>query len=247
MDNLTVEAAAAGDLSLDLLTTELVERARTQSSTGLGRRYRALAYFLAGCFLTAAIATAVLAPPLRGFSPIAAVIAVLAYAAVSRVSFEVGNGWVFATQLVLVPMLFALPPRDVPLLVAAGYLLGEVPGMARGRVPLNQWPVFVFNATYSLAPALVLSLAHAREPNWHDTPIYVGAFAAQWVADFVPNAAWSRHAYGVSPWEQARAMRMSLLVDGALAPIGLVVAFASRDHIWGLFAVLPLVGLLHVF
>ena len=247
MDNLTVEAAAAGDLTLDLLATELVERARTQSHSALGDRYRAVAYLLAGGFLTGAIATAILAPPLRGFSPLAAGIAVLAYAAVSRVAFEVGNGWVFATQLVLVPMLFLLPARDVPLLVAAGYLLGEAPGMARGRVPLNQWPVFVFNATYSLAPALVLSLAHAREPKWQDTPIYVAAFAAQWVADFVPNATWSRHAYGVSPWEQAKAMRLSLLVDGALAPIGLVVAMASRGHIWGLFAVLPLVGLLHVF
>jgi len=42
-------------------------------------------------------------------------------------------------------------------------------------------------------------------------------------------------------------MRVSLFVDGALAPIGLVVALAARGHIWGLFIVLPLVGLLQVF
>jgi len=245
MDNLTVEAAAAGALSHDLFATELVERARSQSGRALG--HRALAYLLAGGFLAGAIATAVLAPPLRGFSPVAAVVAVIAYAAVSRVTFEVGNGLVVATQLVLVPMLFALPVRDVPLLVAAGYLAGQLPEFARGRVPVDQWPIFVFGASYSLGPALVLSLAHAREPRWQDAPVYLGAFAAQWAADFVPNAVWSRHCWGIPLREQANAMRVSLLVDGSLAPIGLVVAFASRGAIWGLFAVMPLVVLLHVF
>jgi HD-GYP domain-containing protein (c-di-GMP phosphodiesterase class II) len=144
-------------------------------------------------------------------------------------------------------MLFALPPRDVPLIVAAGYLAGEAPGFLRGRVPLNQWPIFLFNASYSLGPALVLSFALAREPRWRDVPIYLAAFAAQFGTDFVPNAIWSRHVYGVRPVEQARAMRMSLLVDCALAPVGLVVAFASRGQIWGVLVVLPLVGLLHVF
>jgi HD-GYP domain-containing protein (c-di-GMP phosphodiesterase class II) len=239
-----MEAVAAGDLSLDLRTTELVEHARTSATRALGQR--TLAYLLAGGFLAAAIATAALTPSLRAFSPVSAIVATLAFAAVSRVTFEVGNGQVLATQLVTVPMLFALPPRDLPLLVAAGYLLAEAPNFARGRVPLNQWPIFVFNASYSLAPALVLSLGGAREPRWHDAPLYVAAFAAMWVADFVPNAIWSRH-WGISLFEQARAMRISLFVDGALAPIGLVVALAARGHIWGLFMVLPLVGLLQVF
>ena len=245
MDNLRVEAVAAGDLSVDLLSTELVGRARSQSTRSLS--HRALARLLACGFLAAGVATAVLAPPLRGFSPAAAVIAVLAYAAVSRVTFEVGNGLVVATQLVMVPMLFALPARDVPLLIATGYLVGRLPEFARGRVPLNQWPIFVFGASHALGPALVLSLAHARDPKWQDTPIYVGAFAAQWLVDFVPNALWSRHCWGISPLEQARAMRASLLVDGSLAPVGLVMAFAASGHIWRLFAVLPLVGLLHFF
>jgi HD-GYP domain-containing protein (c-di-GMP phosphodiesterase class II) len=244
-ENLHVEAVAAGDISIDLLTTELVEHARTSAGRSLANR--TLAYLLAGGFLAGAIALAALAPSVRTFSPVSAVVATLAFTAVSRVTFEVGNGWVYATQLVTVPMLFALPPRDVPLLVAAGYLLGEAPGFARGRVSLSQWPIFVFNASYSLAPALVLSLGGAREARWHDAPLYVGAFAAMWVADFVPNAIWSRHSWGISPMEQAKAMRTSLLVDGALAPIGLTVALASHGHLWGLFVVLPLVGLLQVF
>jgi HD-GYP domain-containing protein (c-di-GMP phosphodiesterase class II) len=240
-----MEAVAAGDISMHLLSTELVEHARTQSSRALG--HRTAAYLLAGGFLGAAIATATLAPGLRGFSPVAAVVAVLVYAAVSRVTFEVANGFVVATQLVLAPMLFSLPPRDVPLIVAAGYILGELPAFARGRVPLNQWPIYVFGASYALGPALVLCLAHAREPRWADAPIYLGAFAAQVIADFIPNAIWSRHSWRIPLLEQARAMQTSVLVDCALAPVGLVVAFASHGQVWGLFAALPLVVLLYVF
>ena len=245
MDNLGMEAVAAGDISIDLLSTELVEHARTSASRALANR--TLAYLLAGSFLAAATATATLAPAVRGFSPVAAVVAVLAYAAVSRVTFEVANGWVLPTQLVVVPMLFALPPRDVPLLIAIGYVLGEVPAFVRGAVPLNQWPIRVFSASYALGPALVLSFAHARVPRWHDAPIYLAAFAAQGAVDFIPTAIWSRQSWGISPLDQAGAMRMAVLVDGALAPVGLVVALTSRGQIWGLFAVLPLVWLLHVF
>ncbi|MFL5911285.1 MAG: HD-GYP domain-containing protein [Gaiellaceae bacterium] len=240
-----MEAVAAGELSLDLLTTELVEHARTSASRALSNR--TAAYILAAGFLAGAIATVVFAPSLRAFSPVAAVVAVVAYAAVSRVSFEVGNGWVLATQLAVVPMFFALPPRVVPLLIAVGYLLGQAPELARRRIPLNHWPISVFSASFALGPALVLSLGHAREPRWHDAPLYLGALAAQWASDFVPNAIWSRHSWGISLVDHARAMRMSLLVDGALAPIGLVVAVASHGQIWGLFIVLPLVGLLQVF
>jgi HD-GYP domain-containing protein (c-di-GMP phosphodiesterase class II) len=246
MDNLTVEAAAVGDLSLDLLSTELVERARSHSSRTLANR-RTLAYLLAAAFLAAAVSTAAFAPHVRHFSPFAALVGVVAYAVVSRVTFEVGNGWVYATQLILVPMFFALPQRDVPLLIAGGLLLGQAPEFARGRASLSHWPISVFNATYALGPALVLCLAHAHDPHWRDAPIYAGAFAAQLVADFVPNAIWSRNTWGIPFREQALAMRMSLLVDAALAPVGLAVAIASNGRIWALFATVPLVWLLHYF
>src|SRR5215475_3756104 len=41
----------------------------------------------------------------------------LCYAVVSRIEFEIGTGSAVPTQLVLVPMLFVLPPADVPLTV----------------------------------------------------------------------------------------------------------------------------------
>ena len=59
---------------------------------------------------------AVVGPLAVARSSIAALVA--AYAAASRVLFEVGAGFAIPTQLVLVPMLFAVPTGLVPLLVA---------------------------------------------------------------------------------------------------------------------------------
>ena len=245
MDNFRVDAVAAGDISIDLLATELVEHARSASTHSLGNRFAA--YLLASGFLAGAVATAALAPALRGFSPVAAIVAVLVFAAVSRVTFEVANGLVLAMQLVVVPMLFALPARDVPLLIAAGYLVGQAPEFVRGRVPTSQWPIFVFSASFTLGPALVLSLAHAREPRWRDAPIYLAAFAAQFAADFVPNAIWSRHSWGITPLETGAR-------DAHVRPRRLVRSRPSGSRSRSrrtarsgvVFAVLPLVWLLHV-
>jgi hypothetical protein len=85
-------------------------------------------------------------------------------------------------------MLFILPPRIVPLLVAAGFVLGHSFDLARGRLALSHIPVLIFNASHSLGPAVVLALASAPTPRWHDVPIYLGALAAQFTVDFLPNA-----------------------------------------------------------
>src|SRR5579872_1295604 len=119
MDNLTVDAVAAGDFSHDLLATELVEHARKRARRRMGTIEERVALALAGTFLVTAVTLAIVLPAGRAFSPTAAVLSVLAYALASRVQFEVGDGFAAPSQLVLVPMLFALPPRDVPLLVAA--------------------------------------------------------------------------------------------------------------------------------
>ena len=58
------------------------------------------------------------------------------YALVSRVEFEIGSGSAVPTQLVLVPMLFALPIGLVPLAVAAGLCCGRSPtGRGRCAIP----------------------------------------------------------------------------------------------------------------
>ncbi|HEY2074006.1 MAG TPA: HD-GYP domain-containing protein [Gaiellaceae bacterium] len=244
MDNLTVEAAAAGALSHDLLATELVEHARERARHRMGSVEERVAVAMAATFLAAAVSAAVFLPAVRPFSPVAAVLAVAAYAVASRVQFEVGNGFAAPSQLVLVPMLFVLPPRDVPLLVAAGFIVGQL----RQRThPLSHTPIDIANAWYSLGPAVVLAFGEGSTPRWSHALLYVGAFAAQFGVDFFTTATWSRIAYKVNPREHLRSMRETAFVDAALSPIGLVVALATLGRSWGPLTVLPLIWLLFVF
>ncbi len=227
--------------------TELVERARQRSRVALARSDETVALALGTAFAAAAVASVVLLPAVRPFSIASAVLCVSVYAIVSRVQFEVGNGFVFPTQLVLVPMLFVLPPRTVPLLVALGLLAAQAPALVKRDVPVGKVPLLVTNAWHAVGPAVVLSLADAETPSWHDAPLYVVALLAQFVADFVPSAIWSRAAWNVPVVEHARAMRVPFVVDAALAPVGLAVVMAAGSQAWSVLLVLPLVGLLRVF
>jgi HD-GYP domain-containing protein (c-di-GMP phosphodiesterase class II) len=243
----SVESPAVLLVDADDVGTELVSRARKRARVRLVARNEAVAVALALVFVAAATAAALFLPALRPFSPVAAAISVVAYAVVSRVTFEIHNGHVYPAQLVLVPMLFALPPRLVPLIVAAGFVLGHASLLVRGRLTVSHIPVLVFNASHSLGPAVVLAVAGARTPGWDDVPLYVGALAAQFAADFVFNATWSRTAWDVPVLEHARASRIAFLVDAALAPVGLVVAIAAGGQAWGVVLIVPLLGLLTVF
>jgi HD-GYP domain-containing protein (c-di-GMP phosphodiesterase class II) len=244
----TVEASSAAPVHADELAIELVAQARARARLKLGGSEERVALALAAGFLAAATGAAIVLPAVRAFSPATALVAVLAYALVASIRFEVGHGIVLPTQLVLVPMLFALPPRGVPLLVAGGLLLSRAPDLVRKRFALNKLPFPFMDASHSLGPAAVLSLASARPPSWQDAPIYVGALAAQFGMDLVPGTIWSRATWsGITIREHVRSMRISFLVDAALAPVGLVVAIATVGRPWGVLLVLPLVALLKVF
>jgi HD-GYP domain-containing protein (c-di-GMP phosphodiesterase class II) len=244
----SVETPAAPlPLRADELGTELVARARVRERLGLSEFHGLIALVLAAGFLAAAVAGAIFLPALRPFSPATAVVALLVYAAVSHVRFEVSNLWVVPTQLVLVPMLFTLPPRSVPLLVAAGLILGKLPDFARGTLPASKAHFSLVDAWHAMGPVLILSLTGAVTPSWSHIPLYLGALGAQFATDFTTGAIWSRTAFGISPLEHARTVRTAFFVDAALAPVGLVVAIASGERMWAVLVVLPLVALLQVF
>jgi HD-GYP domain-containing protein (c-di-GMP phosphodiesterase class II) len=243
----TVEAPAAGPTRADDVGTELVARARSRARQRIAGSRGSLALALAAAFLVAATCVAIFLPVVRPFSATAALFAVVAYAVASRVEFEVGIGFAYQTEFVFVPMLFALPLRSVPLLVAAGIVLGEARNLVTGRLALSHLPILVFNASYSLGPVLVLSVAGAHRPTWSDAPVYVAAFAAQVGVEVIPSGIWSRFGYGVPFRRHLRSIRTTMLVDAALAPVGLVVAMATVGRAWGVLLVLPLVALLKVF
>jgi HD-GYP domain-containing protein (c-di-GMP phosphodiesterase class II) len=243
----SVESSAAAPIRPDEVGAELVARARLRARQRVAGSREALALALAATFLGAAGSAAAFLPVVRPFSLLAAALAVTAYALGSRVEFEVGNGFALPTELVLVPMLFTLPLRSVPLLIAAGMVLGQAPKLLTGRLALSHLPILIFNASYSLGPVLVLALVGAGPPTWSDAPIYLGALAAQLVFDAIPGAIWSRRGYGIGFGEHLRSMRTAAFVDAALAPIGLIVAIATIGRSWGVLLVLPLFGLLRVF
>jgi putative nucleotidyltransferase with HDIG domain len=240
-----ITAAAPTPTLPDELGVELVGRTRARRKlVGINE---AIAYALCAGFLVAAVAAALYLPTVRSFSLATAIVMVAAYAVLSRVEFEVGSGAVNPGELLLVPMLFALPPNYVPLLIALGLVAVNALSFATGKLPPSHLPIVITNAWHSLGPAIVLSLAGASTPTWHDIPIYVAALAAQFVADLVPSTVWARLGWNISVTSHLRTMRVPFSVDAALAPIGLVVAMTTSGSAWSVAIVAPLVLLLQVF
>jgi HD-GYP domain-containing protein (c-di-GMP phosphodiesterase class II) len=180
-------------------------------------------------------------------SPIVVAFLVCAYAIASRVEFEVAEGSVLPTELVLVPMLFVLPVDWVPFCVAGGLLLGELPDYVRGRVSVARAPLRLVSSWHALGPALVFALAGERPPNLADWRLYVAALAAQLAFDFASGTLREWIAYGVSPQNELRFVAAAFAVDVALAPIGLFAAIAAEENRLAFLGVLPLIALLAGF
>jgi putative nucleotidyltransferase with HDIG domain len=204
-----------------------------------------------GCFVVAAVAFALLAGPDAGggMSPAGVgvgILYVLAIAAVGHVKFDIGAGYTVPTQVVFVPMLFALPVSTVPLLVAAGLALGMAPGIFAGRVPASRVLTVPGNSWFALGPAVVLGLAgdHSPDGRWG---VLVLALAAQLGCDFLANAARERLRDGISVRELAGEVKQVYLIDLALAPLGLAVALAAIGRPWAVVLVAPLFGVLRWF
>jgi HD-GYP domain-containing protein (c-di-GMP phosphodiesterase class II) len=226
---------------------ELVRDARTRyEQAKLALRARAT-FTAAGAAVAAGlIASAVLVhggPPARAH---VLLLFIVLYALVSRVEFEIGTGSAVPTQLVLVPMLFALPIGLVPAAVAGGLVLrtlGDRPWPLRD--PTRVFPLLL-SAAHAFGPVLVVGLAGGLPLRFGAWPIYVAALLAQFAFDF-GNACVNVLANRVSLRTLLGFVGLVFVVDAALAPIGLVLAIATRPHPELAVLVLPLVGLLGYF
>ncbi|NUR78731.1 MAG: HD-GYP domain-containing protein [Thermoleophilia bacterium] len=168
------------------------------------------------------------------------------YTGISRVEFEVGIGSAIPTQLVLVPMLFALPIGTVPLAVATALLARTMWSRPLPwRDPARVLPA-VSTAAHALGPALVLSLAGGLPLRWSAWPVYVAAVLAQFAFDLAHSLI-SGMAHRIGPRTILSFIWLVYSVDLALAPVGLAVAFSVRDHAELAVLVLPLVALLRFF
>jgi putative nucleotidyltransferase with HDIG domain len=228
------------------LSDELVRRTRERYATGDTAWRARVGHAASGIAVGAMVTGALLLPGGAPFSPWRLALYIALYAAVSRVEFEIGTGSAIPTELVLVPMLFALPLRLVPMAVAAAFVLRTVTDRPWPlRSPERALPQ-IAAAAHALGPALVLSMAGGFPLRWSAWPVYVAALAAQFVFDFA-NAAANGWSIGFTLGTTARFASLAYAVDATLAPIGLVVAFAALRQPLLVVTILPLVALLLYF
>ena len=111
----------------DPYVEELLGNAPDRAAAALPRRELRAEMALGALLLAAVAALAILAPSERSLSPLVAVGLIAAFVVAQQVQFEVGIGYTVPSQLVVMPMLILAPPALVPLLVAAGLLIGRLP------------------------------------------------------------------------------------------------------------------------
>jgi HD-GYP domain-containing protein (c-di-GMP phosphodiesterase class II) len=201
----------------------------------------------AAAFLVVAVALSVLLPAERDFDLVLAVTLVAIYALLARVHFPIGYGFTIPTQLVLVPMLFLVPLGDVPLLVAAGMVLGGLPEYVRSDRHPSRALAAIGDSWHAVGPVAVLAAAGVTAPHLGDWPVLLAALAAQVVTDNVVASLRDWAGLGLSLKIQPQLFGWVTLVDILLSPVGLLAAMAAVDEPYAAVLVLPLAALLLVF
>jgi HD-GYP domain-containing protein (c-di-GMP phosphodiesterase class II) len=169
---------------------------------------------------------------------------VVGYALVSSIRIELGSGVALPTELVFVPMLFALPAPHVPLVVAAGLVAASVPEVAFGRLSPQRAAVLPSNALFALGPALVFILAGEPRADWHGGVVLAAALLAQFAFDFVGACALEWLALAVSPLDLLGPLALTFLIDAAIAPVAYGGAVAERVQAGASLLPIPLLTLL---
>ncbi len=197
-------------------------------------------------FVLAALALALVGGGGHELSLPLAIAYVLGIAATGEIRFDIGAGFTVPTEVLFVPMLFAVPVSLVPLLVALSLALAMLPSIVARSVPLSRILTVPGNSWFAVGPSLVLVLAGDRTPDAH-LGVLALALAAQFACDFCANAIRERLRHGITIRELAVEVRQVYLIDLALAPLGLAVAIATVEHQWAVLLIVPLFGVLRWF
>jgi HD-GYP domain-containing protein (c-di-GMP phosphodiesterase class II) len=239
--------AHALNLEESPLAQEQLQVAQSRVVQRLTRREYVTEACFGGTMLLAALVLATVAPAGRGFSVPAAILLTVAFAAASRITFDVVGSYTHASQVALVPMLFLLPPSIVPLLVVAGLVLAKLPEVIRGEREATRLGLVPGDAWYVLGPATVLTVAGAPAASDAGLFLLLGALAAQFAVDFGVASARELINGGMPLREQIHESAWIYSVDALLAPLGLLAALAAEDRPWAGALLLPLLALLGLF
>lgn len=217
---------------------------REVAERGVRSQRRAHDIAWSALFVIAATAICVLVPAGHRLEPMVAGVAVIAYASANAVTLPLSGDWSASiSQPAFVLMLFVLPLNVVPAVVA----LSEFAGSALRKRSLEWWFGIPADSWYCVAPVLVLAVGAPGDATWEQWPVYVAAFAAQFVLDAVISTA--RQGLG-QPWHVcARETLLTTSVDVLLTPIGLVIAVgagsspgAAASALAGVIGVMVLFG-----
>jgi HD-GYP domain-containing protein (c-di-GMP phosphodiesterase class II) len=176
-----------------------------------------------------------------------AVALTLAFAMAARVRFDVGPGYTTPVHLILWPMLFELPAPAVPLCVGLGYALAKLPDVLARRVHPDRILVAAADAWFAVGPALVFAAVPIVAPDWNDASWYLLAFVAQLASDVSVSTLREWIGLRVPPSFHVAVLARVWMVDGLLAPLGLLAAFAAVGAPYRALLVLPLVALFGIF
>jgi HD-GYP domain-containing protein (c-di-GMP phosphodiesterase class II) len=203
--------------------------ARGRSRAKLRPRGRELAVEggVIGSFLAVALAMAFLVPSPRTIELLPLALLVGLYVIACRAYFEIADGYMVPTELVLVPMLFLLPTPVVPLVVAGSWALGKLFEIFDGEATIHRLPSVLGDSWHAVGPACVLIVAGAQTFDWENWPIYLLALLAQFAFDFAATEIRSRLIDGTPVRAQLRLQMRVYAFDAALAPIGLLTAYAA--------------------
>jgi hypothetical protein len=208
---------------------ELFARGRERAALRAHGRERTVEAATALAFLATAVAMALALPAARALDLGTLLVLMAAYAIACQAQFDVADGYTVPTELVLVPMLFLLPTPAVPLIVSVSWSLGRLVDQARGRSSFHRAFHVFGDSWHAVGPALVLTAAGAQTFAWGDWPLYLLALLAQFAFDFGATATRAHLIEGASVRGQLRLMAPVYGLDAALAPIGLLVAFAALE------------------
>jgi hypothetical protein len=117
----------------------------------------------------------------------------------------------------------------VPLVVSGSWALGRLIDYANGRTSVHRAFHVFGDCWHAVGPALVLIAAGAQVFSWENWPVYAMALFAQFAFDFVASSIRAGLIDGTRPGAGIRLMVPVYGLDGALAPIGLLAAFAAIE------------------
>jgi diguanylate cyclase (GGDEF)-like protein len=238
------EGSVADEHSRRSGVERLLVRWRPYDARRLTRRELRVETALALCFVVVALALALLVPFERSLDPLLAAALIVSLAFASRVHLHIGAGFAVPTQLVLVPMLFLLPPAVVPACVGLGLAGGALIGTLWRREHAERIVTCTVDAWYAVGAAVVVMIADVPPAELEYWAVPLLALVAQCVVDLLTATVREWLGRGIAPATQVRVIVDIYAIDACLTPVGFLVAMAATDHPAAFVLVLPLLALL---